>query len=1115
MTGLELSVLGAVRVSRDGDEVDLGTPRQRAIIAALALADGRPLPVAAVIERVWGADAPAAALATLHGYVAALRRALEPDRPPRTPATVLVTHADAYSLEIPLAGRDEFRFQSALEAARELLSVVPDHLRPRIVPHERETVEAALDQVDLALSLWRGTPYAELGEHPAAVAHRARLEDLRRMAEELRVVGRLALGLHDVVRAELEAQTARHPLHERWWALRAVALAREDRRADALAVLDELRDRLAEELGVDPSPPLQALHAAILRQDPSVVAAEVDPPQPRPTGALQLRREPWTMLGRDPELADLRSALDDSLEGRPGFVVLTGEPGIGKSRLAAELAETAAQQGCSVAVGQCSQDDGAPPLSPWLSALQTLGRPFAAPEAGQEAGGLFRVRADVARAVCAAAAEQPVLLVLEDLHWADPSTLGVLRLLAESVTHERLLVVATWRTQTEVGRDLGAVAEALARRHAVRRELTGLDVAGTRGVVAEVAGVELGAEAATELHQRTGGNPLFVVEFARLAAADSERDVAELLDDPALPTAVAEVVGRRIDVLPDVTVTVLRTAAIIGRGFDLDTLAAVTRMQEDELLDAVEPAADAGLLHEEGVDVFRFSHALVRDVLCATMTASRLARTHALVAELLEDRVGREAEAASHWRAAGPAYVSHTWRALAVAAEAATRVYAYPDAAELLEEALELQAADPAADLRDRAGLLQQAIDVYRWAAMLPELIVTVERAIATAEELDDVTLLARAATQTSHRMLWRSAAFGTVHEGVVGALRRALQELPPDETELRCRVLMSLANELRENASIAERALLCDEAVAMAHRLGDPALVCDVLLHTAMSTWVPATADARVELVAEAVVLARDTHQDHALVMGLTMLTVMLGELGRPDEMMAALRDARAQAARLRVVYAELVLDEVELAWSAAAGRLDHCEVVLAAIEGRIALMSRTGGDEELSVDRHIDTFALRIWQGRPLDAAPDVIARIESGYPMQPFAIAALWRGGDRDAATARFSAHELAGVLDQELAFSTPLWCQTAEVALYFQDTGLAERAYERLTPYAGRASGPDGLLFGPVDAFLAMAARGAGDRQGAARHADRALELIDAWGLASVRSWLEGVRTTYDF
>lgn len=1116
MTRIGVAVLGPVRVSRDGDDVDLGTQRQREVVAALALAGGEPVPSSVLIERVWGDEAPATALGTLHGYVAALRRVLEPDRPPRAPATVLVTQGDTYLLRISPADRDEARFEQLVTSARARLEIVPDHLRPRVAQHDREVVEAALDELDDAMALWRGTPYAELGDDPSAGAHRARLEDLRRMAGELRAVGQLALGLHDVVRGELEARTSEYPLHERWWALRAVALARESRQADALAVLDELRDHLAEELGVDPSPPLQELRTAILRQDPSVTHVAIPSATPAPVrqATARVHVTPWQLVGRNADLAELRGALEEAMAGRAGFAALTGGAGIGKSRLVAELALDAVDRGCRLAIGQCSQEDGAPPLWPWLSVLDTLGAPFELPEPGREGGGLFRVRADVAGAIRAAAADRPLLLVLEDLHWADPSTLGVLRLLAESAGDERLLVVATWRSQAESERDLSGVAEAFARRHAVRRELGGLDRAAAREVFEEVSGRELPDPAAADLHQRTDGNPFFVVEFARLAAGD-ERELHDLLGSGDLPTAVAEVVERRVAVLPDTTVNVLRAAAVIGRSFDLETLGDVTRIGPDGLLDAVEPAVAAGLLEEDGVEVFRFSHALVGDALCASMSATRLARTHRLIADLLEGRPGREAEVAWHWRAAGPMHVARAWRASGVAARAATRVYGYVDAAELLETALELLAADEEAGPRDELTLLLQSIDTYRWAGMLPELVAAVERAVDIATTIGDDVLLARAATQTTHRMLWRSAPFGAVNDVVVGALRHALEALPETEQELRCRVLVSLANELREEAPVVERARLCEGAVALARSLDDQALLCDVLLHTAISTWTSRTAEDTLAAGQEAITLARAVGDRHALVMALTLTTVALGELGRAEEMWRSLAAARAEAAELRVVYAELVLDEIELVWTAAGGHFADCEALLGRIEERLSLLSGAGRDEELSLDRHFDVFALRLWQGRPLDALPQLTARIQAGFPMHVLAVVALWRGGQREEAAKEFFPEELHQLLDRELAFSSPLWCGIAEAALYFEDAELGRHAYERLAPYAGRASGADGLFFGPVDAFLALAARATGDAAGAAAHADRALAIVDAWQMPPAREWLEDLRRTYRF
>lgn len=1116
MTRIGVAVLGPVRILRDDVAIDLGPRRQREVISALALAGGRPVRSAELIQRVWGDEAPPTALATLHGYVAALRRAIEPGRARREPSQVLVTVEDGYQLRVDPDERDEVRFERLLASARHRLEVVPDHLVPRVDRQHREAVETALDEIEDALSLWRGTPYGELVEDPDARAHRIRLEDLHRVALELRAVGRLAVGQHDLVRQDLEARTSEYPLHERWWALRAVALARDSRQAEALAVLDELRTNLVSELGVDPSPPLQVLRTAILRQEPAVTETPVAsaPSSPVRRASSQVHTSAWKMVGREHDLHVLRTALEEADHGRPGFAVLTGGAGIGKSRLVEELAHDAAARGWRLAVGQCSQEEGAPPLWPWLSVLETLGATLDEPEPGDDPGGLFRVRAEVARLIRDAASDVPMLLVLEDLHWADPSTLGVLRLLTETISTERLLVVATWRPQPEPHPDLQGVAGALARRHALRRDLDGLSQGPAVALFEDVSGRPLPRHAGAELHQRTQGNAFFIVELARLARSD-EREIDEVLGPETLPTAVAEVIGRRLASLPESTVSVLRTAAVVGHSFDLETLGDVTRVGPDELLDAVEPALAAGLLEEDTAEVFHFAHALVADVLRSSGSVTRLARTHRLVAEVLEQRPGREAEVAWHWREAGPRHVDRAWRAAAAAAAAATRVHAYLDAAELLQGALALQQLDDAVTPGDELDLLQQAVDVYRWASMLPELVAAVERSIEVAEAAGDLTRSARAATQTTRRMLWRSAPYGEVNELVVGALRRALGELPETEVELRSRVLASLVLELREEAPIAERQALAQEALGLARASGDRLLLCEILLHVALGTWTPATVLQTLDAAREATALADASGDGLARAMGRTIATIALGELGRPAEMWESLRQARDEAATLKLVYLELNLDEVELAWTAAAGRFAECETLMRNIQDRLTMVSPDDGDNELSLDRHFDTFALRLWQRRPLDALPGVLARVEGGFPMQALAVVALWRAGRHEEAARWFAPDELHELLEQELAFSSPLWCAVAEASLYLGDAELGEHARRRLAPYAGRGSGADGLFFGPVDAFLALAARAAGDGPGAAAYADRALALIDDWGLPPARRWLAELRSAYDF
>ena len=240
MGRVQIDVLGPVEVrlaDGAGSLVDLGTPRQRAIVAALALGGGRQVSTDTLIERVWGEDAPAGVLATLHGYVAALRRALEPGRAPRAEPRLLVTVGDGYALRECQVAADVAALESAVASARSALAVLPDHLRPRADPRHQGDIVAVVEPIEEALARWRGEPYAELPEAPAAVAERVRLEGVRTAAQELRAIALLAVGRHAEVLLDLEQLTAQHPLHERWWALYAVALTRAQRQGDALTAL--------------------------------------------------------------------------------------------------------------------------------------------------------------------------------------------------------------------------------------------------------------------------------------------------------------------------------------------------------------------------------------------------------------------------------------------------------------------------------------------------------------------------------------------------------------------------------------------------------------------------------------------------------------------------------------------------------------------------------------------------------------------------------------------------------------------------------------------------------------------------------------------------------------
>ena len=258
---VRVGVLGAAEAYLGDEPVDLGTRKQRALVAALAMHHGRPVSVDTLVDLLWADGAPPGVTGTLQAYVAGLRRALEPDRVARAASTVLVTVAPGYALRVGDDDLDAARFDRAVSRAhRRMGQVTRLHETRGLTVDELSAVVADLDA---ALGEWRGTPYLELEDAPDAVAERARLEELRMVALEDRAVAALELGHHGTVAAELEALTAAHPLRERLWGLRALALTRSGRQAEALDALREVREVLADELGLEPGPELRELQTAV------------------------------------------------------------------------------------------------------------------------------------------------------------------------------------------------------------------------------------------------------------------------------------------------------------------------------------------------------------------------------------------------------------------------------------------------------------------------------------------------------------------------------------------------------------------------------------------------------------------------------------------------------------------------------------------------------------------------------------------------------------------------------------------------------------------------------------------------------------------------------------
>lgn len=260
----EFRVLGPIEAVVAGRLVDLGAPKQRALLALLVSRVGQPVAIDVIVEELWTGHPPPSAISSLQAYVANLRRVLEPDRAPRTPPTVLRTCDRGYRLDCRVVEVDVHQFGERATAGWQAL--------------DRDDPQQALNEFEAGLALWRGQAYAEVADATCVMPEVARLEGMRLSVIEGRCAALLGVGAHEVAVAELEAFTQAHPLREYGYELFSLALYRAGRQADALAALRTNQKRLAEELGINPRPALQRLEREILNQAP---ALDWRPPQPR------------------------------------------------------------------------------------------------------------------------------------------------------------------------------------------------------------------------------------------------------------------------------------------------------------------------------------------------------------------------------------------------------------------------------------------------------------------------------------------------------------------------------------------------------------------------------------------------------------------------------------------------------------------------------------------------------------------------------------------------------------------------------------------------------------------------------------------------------------------
>lgn len=854
---MEFRLLGNLEVAIDGAPVDVGGTQPRTVLAMLLVAGGRVVPAESIIDALWGQEPPDSAAGTLQSYVSRLRRALVPGAARGEAARVLVWDPPGYKLALEADALDTRRFESLADRGRSLLLA--------------GDLDGARQLLDDALGLWRGPALLEFSHLDFAWGFAARLEERKLVVAEDRIEADLRLGRHAAVVGELGELVAANPLREQFRHHLALALYRSGRQAEALRILDDARRTLRDQLGIDPGRPLVDLESAILAQDP---ALSVDPEPARPavvvdddralagapapatsTGAGATGGPPSlaALVGRDVELRRAISALDEARTGTR-VVLVEGEPGIGKTRLVEELAIQATARGTAVHWGRAYEGGATPALWPWLPPLRALvgrldGTAAVAPElaalvdTSDEGDGAtnsdrtrFRLFDAVAGLIAGTAAAQPLMLVLDDLQWADLPSLELLTFLAGQLADEPVLLACTVR-ELEVGRN-DAVVEALAalsRAHATRRiSLRGISHLATAELVEAAAGQSVEPAVTAAIQHRAEGNPFFATELARLVVAERDRADALGAVSPGgdVPSGVRDVVRRRIALLPEGTVQLLQVAAVVGRDVDLDLLVKAVGDDLDAVLDGIDPAVVHRLLAPvpDRQSTFRFAHALVREVLADDVSALRRARIHLRVADAIEATAGDHDDAAEilaeHlWSAAPIGVGQRAAVALERAAEVAVRRYAFESAEGMLERAVQLRRSaggssqDIEAELLAASRLLsiQRSLHGYASVADSPHL----RRATDLARRIGRADILAR--------LLWSEwAAYDTRCDfDRSDAIARVLHDLGDlsDDPLVRVTGLGSLGISRWHRGQVGEASALLDEAVRVGAEARAPAM--------------------------------------------------------------------------------------------------------------------------------------------------------------------------------------------------------------------------------------------------------------------------------------------------
>jgi tetratricopeptide (TPR) repeat protein len=853
---------------------------------------------------------------------------------------------------------------------------------------------------------------------------------------------------------------------------------------------------------------------------------------------------PDILVGREREMEELQAALQATILGHGRVVLLAGDPGIGKTRMAKELAAVACRQGAQVLIGRCYEGSGAPPFWPWVQIVRAYVRRCDAQTLRQEMGSgavdiaqvitevrehlpdlpsppvlepeqaRFRFFDSLTTFFKTVGQSRPLVLILDDLHWADTPSLRLFQFLARELYDVPLLVIGTYR-DVAIGRHhpltqiLGELAREPVTQSILLQGLTEREVA---CFVEHTTGAQPSATLVSALYKQTEGNPFFMTEIAHLLVAEGDESVlcnCQSGIDLPIPQRVREVIGRRLDHLSADCHRVLATAAVIGREFCLAVLKQVSDLSDERVLEVLEEAITAHVLMEVPgtAGLYSFSHALIRETLYSDLALSHRLKLHRHVGEALESLYAVHlaphlAKLAHHFFFAVHAG-GNVNKAIEYATQAgarATALLAYEEAVRHYEYALqlvELQGADATrhcelllalGEAQCRAGNVIDAKDTFLQAA-------TVARALGASVGAQQVApLLARAALGITTGFSGIAVKAGTVDPSVVDLLEETLRSLGEKDSVLKAKVLGRLAMELFWSPAAEERRItLSQQAVELARRTGDAATLAYALNARRLVLWGPENVEDRLRDAAEIIQLAEEIGDWEMALRGHIWRITDLVELG---DLQAAAQEIATYTQRAELLKQPFYLWFLT-AWKA----------MQAGMEGRfteaeqLAHQALTIGQRAQDSDaaQYFTAQMLAFRGGRGLKDSETPTRELVEQYctiPAWRCALALIYADLGLKAEARRefeyFAAYDFANLpRDREWLCAI---ANLSQVCAFLRDASRAAILYHLLLPYADRyiVAGPAIVCVGSAARFLGLLAMTMGRWEEAQAHFQAALQ-----------------------